>query len=208
MLRRRSHRRADEFRLGRIAAKVAIASVGITADPNLVCIGVGVFGQPVVLGDCRGVRVGIAHSGGYAASVAFDQSFPMGVDVEVRSERTCRVVSQHLGDEFIDRFVGHGVDPDLAPLAAWTGREALGKTLLTGLTAAEDVLSCRPVSSSVDQVVEIVFDKIPQYRGLSMVGGRFGLALTVPRQVLETDVELPDRLNRVVGPLCRSVSRC
>jgi malonyl CoA-acyl carrier protein transacylase/4'-phosphopantetheinyl transferase EntD len=134
--------RRDAFAIGRACAKAALRELLGRADVSDVCVRRGELGQPVVDG-VSGVGVSISHRGGYGAAIAYEETCPLGVDLEIvpragdarAPELTAneRDACAYLGDEVMARTV------------LFSAKEALSKVLRVGLAVSPDWLEVERV---------------------------------------------------------------
>jgi 4'-phosphopantetheinyl transferase len=131
----RERRRAD-WRLGRWAAKCAVAAL-LGRDPDEVEVLAAADGAPAAhLGDAPApVSLSLSHRGGLALAVAGPTEPVLGCDLEVLEPRSGAFVREWLSPR--ERaLVEAARDPDEAMLLAnlaWTGKEAAAKVRREGL---------------------------------------------------------------------------
>lgn len=129
----------------------------------------GVFGQPVVAGDVAQAippRIGIAHSRGCAVALACSPLHPMGIDVETVDEAGARAVrSQATAGEHA-LLDGMWLAEAEACTLLWTVKEALAKTLTTGLMCPLWLYDVESIERENDFVVA-TYSNFPQYRALA-----------------------------------------
>lgn len=173
--------RRESHLLGRYCAKEAVAAHG--SLPSLLAFEIqpGVFQQPVVRGPGPGaLQVSLSHSAGWAAAVAFDEAHPMGIDIEcVRPDHRAAIRSQLTAREVaLVSAAPHPEDPALAVL--WTLKEALSKTLRTGLMTPFQVFELAPASTWSGPMLIAEFTSFAQYRAIGLPFGPFALGLVLP----------------------------
>lgn len=177
-------RRRHSLLSGRAAAKGALAMLEPGLDPRAVAILPGVLEQPVVTGTRAANRqVSLSHAGPLALAVAFPESCPMGVDVEVISpDRLGALESQTTPSErsLVLAAAGGMAEDGLTRL--WCLKEALSKVLRCGLTVPFELLAVSRLEPD-GPVHRADFENFGQYRGISMVCGRLAMALVLPRNL-------------------------
>jgi 4'-phosphopantetheinyl transferase len=174
-------RRQRSYLLGRYCAKEAVACQASLASLTEFQIDVGVFQQPVVRGPgTSGIQVSITHSEGWGAALAFDERHPMGIDLErVGADRNDTIRSQLTARE-LSAVAASPLHVDAALALAWTLKEALSKTIRTGLTTPLTIFETSKLSWDTDALA-CEFSSFGQYRGLAFVISGFALGLVLPR---------------------------
>jgi len=107
---------APNVRLQWLASRFALQQVAKSRDMD---INKDVFGKPHLVNDNR--YISISHCDGYAAAIAADA--PVGVDVEIVSDRVQRIKSRFLSEDEI--AVLGTTDADL--MLAWSAKESIYK---------------------------------------------------------------------------------
>jgi len=144
--------RAD-FLAGRVAAKLALAALGGAGIPEAQRIEIrrGCWHQPCVIGAGDAAAVTLAHSGGLAVAVAFDERLRCGVDIERRRRPVGDVVRHETtADETAWAEAGGVGEAETRWLLLWTAREAIGKCLGVGLLLSGRALATRDWRPSGD----------------------------------------------------------
>jgi 4'-phosphopantetheinyl transferase EntD len=175
-------RRQRSYLLGRYCAKEAVACQASLSELKGFEIGSGVFQQPVVRGAGRaGIQVSISHSDTWAAALAFDESHPMGLDMEqVHPERSDTIRSQLTTSE-LAVVAASPLRVDAALTLAWSVKEALSKTLKTGLTTPLQVFELSACSWEASALA-CEFTSFGQYRALGLLVSEFAIGLVLPRR--------------------------
>lgn len=184
MLTDRMHpRRRHSLLAGRHAAKGALAALVPGLAPRAVAIRPGVLEQPVVAGPgTANLQVSLSHAGPVALAVAFPESCPMGVDVElIAPDRLAAMESQTTPSErSMATAVAASAEEGLTRL--WCLKEALSKVLRCGLTVPFELLEVSRLTPD-GPVYRADFTNFGQYLGISRVCGRLAVALVLPRNV-------------------------
>ena len=184
---------------GRIAAKRALGAALGEGDLTKIEIVRGTFGQPLVRHPrAVGMDVTLSHAHGLAVALAFPDALPMGIDLEQVAAASAQTVLAEMQLSEAERawLAQHGAAPLPIDQAAacgmlWSAREALGKSLKTGLNSplgmfALDKLD--PVSGAVGVRSGTVawighYVNFPHTHCVMQVSGSRVLTLALPRVV-------------------------
>lgn len=128
---------------GRIAAKRALGAALGEVDLTKIEMVRGTFGQPLVRhARAAGVDVTLSHSHGLAVALAYPDALPMGIDLEQVAAASAQTVLAEMQLSEAERAwlaqQGAALSPiDQATVCGmlWSAREALGKSLKTGLNS-------------------------------------------------------------------------
>lgn len=136
-------RRRLSYLLGRFTAKKALLNYsGVALADTQIQIVPGVFSQPVVRpGFADPVGVSISHSESIAGSIAFPETHPMAVDLEVADENRIDIMKTQILEEELALALPHWADESLICTTIWTAKEALSKILRCGMTCPFDLLA-------------------------------------------------------------------
>jgi phosphopantetheinyl transferase len=171
--------RRHSFLAGRWAAKQALAAWAGLDDPSQFAIQNGVFDQPVVNGPLANLQVSISHCDNLALALAFPEAHPMGVDLE----KIHAGQAEALADQFTPAELGY-LKSGSWPLSAgltrlWTAKEALGKTIRTGLMTPLSIYETQEWSDS-PRLSRCAYRHFAQYRSLSFFLGNYACSLCHP----------------------------
>lgn len=137
----------------------------------------GEFGQPV-LREAGPWAVSLAHAGPCVAALVHDCATPLGLDVEMISERTLSIASRTF------QTPAHAIGlHDLTPIRTWTAAEALSKAIRTGFTINTELLESSIVSRDGD-VAHHSYAHFPQYAALTWREGSVVFAIAAPRRLV------------------------
>ena len=128
----------QSFLLGRLAAKRALGAMLGETDLRAIAIRAGVFGQPLIQHPrALGVDVTLSHSNGVAVALVFPADWPMGIDLESVADGAVAAVMAELGTSPDEEawLVDVALEKSAACGVLWGAREALGKSLKTGLNS-------------------------------------------------------------------------
>lgn len=192
-------RRRDSHLLGRYCAKEAIAC--LVDQPTLRSLEIrsGVFQQPVVRGaPVEGIQVSLSHSGGWGAAVAFDDTHPMGIDLEVVNADRCAAIASQLTPKEAQMLRSLPISTDEVLALAWTVKEALSKTLRTGMMTPFTLFETTEPQWDQD-VLTCHFTHFGQYRAVGFLDSGFALGIVLPRHSTPT-CPLPEFRARFQSP--------
>lgn len=182
--------RCQSFVRGRYCAKKALVSFLGTSDPDEICVDAGVFGQPIVAG-VPNVQVSISHTRTLGAAVAFPESHPVSVDVELVSTDSASTIQDVFTSTERENCDALPLSWKTACVLTWSLKEVLSKLLRCGLTAPMQVLEVDAIdadSSSEDRSPEVprwwraTYSNFGQYQGLARVWEGQIVAFGCPRK--------------------------
>lgn len=197
---------------GRIAAKRALGAALGEVDLRKIEIVRGTFGQPLVRhARGAGIEVTLSHSHGIAVALAYPDALPMGIDLEQVSPASVPTVLNEMQLSDAERAwlrQQNGVPPALDQASAcgllWSAREALGKSLKTGLNSPLGIFALAYIESlgapaareagaqQATQAWIAQYVHFPRSHCLLQATGARVLALALPRAVtLESWPHLP-----------------
>jgi 4'-phosphopantetheinyl transferase len=177
LLTMRVPKRAADHLAGRLAARRALAAIGIDLSGVSVGVDVGArAGAPLALRDgapIDGVWLSISHGAGSALAVASDDA-PVGIDIERVEPRPIAMLEDAFAPGELERWSRalDERDPDRIATIAWCAKEACAKVAATGLRAplsAYEALAIdprgpappsRPLSLAAMREVELVIREL------------------------------------------------
>lgn len=174
--------RKASFLAGRWCAKKAlVAACDDRQKARGILVQAGVLQHPVVReGARRATQVSISHADGAAAAVAFDESHPMGIDIERSSDRVLQVLHGSLTAH--ERVLLDGAqlhDDALGCTWLWTTKEALAKAMKVGLTIELDLYECQSAHCEGGLIVTR-FRHFSQFKCLSFAWRGFVVSIALP----------------------------
>ena len=173
----------ESFLLGRLAAKRALGELLQEPDLRRIEIRSGVYGQPLVHHPrAGGTHVSVSHSHGLAVALAFPAQYPMGIDLETVAAVSAATIIPELGASppELTWLATGGADDATACCVLWTAREALGKSLQTGLNSPLGVFSLGEIRAAGDGSWVGQYLNFPRCQCLSQVKGGRVLSLALP----------------------------
>lgn len=176
-------RQADYLR-GRYCAKVAVAARagGMLADTPGWRVAAGVFGQPVVRGaGLANTQVSIAHSGGWAAALAYDEGHPMAVDIELHHPSHATTIRSEVSEAELGAFSRAGYDGESSLTYLWAAKEALGKVLRSGLMAPLSFYEVGDVERATFGPI-CTYRHFAQYKSYCAKIGKLMVSIALPRK--------------------------
>jgi 4'-phosphopantetheinyl transferase len=139
-------KRRDDWRLGRWAAKRAVAAALHRDDPASVEVRTAGDGAPEVLLDGRHapMSISLSHRDGVAAAVVAGKAVRIGVDLEVVEPRTDAFVRDYLTEGERSFVLEDPGERDLRTALVWATKEAALKLTRTGLRVDTRSVEARP----------------------------------------------------------------
>lgn len=181
-------KRKNSYLLGRVAAKQAIRSfLKINIIPNEILIDSGVFSFPVVRCS-HPAQVSITHCQNIAIALAYDESHPLGIDLEQIDERKADVIKSGLSPEELQLARSLNMAESVAFTVFWSARESVSKILKTGLTIDFKWLEIHKLSGN-GRAYESQFSQLMQYKVLSCISGAYVCSVALPRNTT-ADMEI------------------
>lgn len=189
---------------GRIAAKRALGAALGEDDFTKIEIARGTFGQPLVRHPrALGIDVTLSHAHGLAVALAYPDALPMGIDLEQVAAASAQTVLAEMQLSEAERVwlaqqgaAPFPIDQATACGMLWSAREALGKSLKTGLNSPLgvfaldklDPVKLDPVGDSTGAQAGTgtwigQYINFPHTHCLMQVSGSRVLALALPRAV-------------------------
>ena len=139
------------FLLGRLAAKKVLGTLLAEPDLRRIEISSGVFGQPLVQHPRAGrIEVTMSHSHGLAVALAYPGELPMGVDLETVSAAAAGTIlgELQLSAEEKTWLAKAAIGEEGACGVFWTAREALGKSMKSGLNCPLGILALEHIEAA------------------------------------------------------------
>lgn len=153
--------RKKSFLLGRTTAKLSIKEL-CHAEPKSYSIVSGIFSQPVVEDLTEKIQVSIAHTNVVCASLAYNELFPVGIDIEKISQKNIEVIFKVLTNDE-RKFVEAD---EINAFLLWTAKESLGKALRTGITIPLKLMEINTIEKK-GEIYHVGFSNFGQYKSFS-----------------------------------------
>ncbi|MCP3137806.1 4'-phosphopantetheinyl transferase family protein [Pyxidicoccus xibeiensis] len=194
------------FFLGRVAGKLSVRALGITAPLHAVEIAPGVFEQPIVKGTGdEPPLVSLSHTRAVAVAVACGPEHILGVDVELVDPQRTEVFESVMPPRELAMARHAPASGDLAVNVLWAMKEALSKALRCGLTTPFEILETDAFEPHSDGGWSCLFRNFAQYRARAWVLGSHVVAVVTPKHSVIHIT--PGDLERVRQVLGRDVPR-
>lgn len=180
-------RRKKSFALGRISAKKAISDFLNEDDPRNILIQSGIFNHPVIgYPGNSNAQVSITHCDDLGASIAFKETYPMGIDIEKVNSENLEVISSQLTREEVDLLQALPYPHEEMLTLLWTAKEALSKVLKTGLMTPLNVYEINEIIFN-DSYYTSMFKNFGQYKTISFSLGCYICSIAYPKN---TDMDI------------------
>ena len=167
-------KRQHSYLHGRYTAKQAIVKY-TGCMPASVRISTGVFQQPIL--PIANVQLSLSHTEQWCIAVVFPEAHPMGVDVELISPHIHETIDQIITAH--ERTLFPVLDAGNLSLL-WTIKEALSKTIRTGLMTPLQIYEVSEIIYK-DGVFEAHFTNFAQYKSLSWIAGDHAWSVVLPK---------------------------
>lgn len=174
-------RKQKQYLQGRYVAKQALAHYTGECDLTQLVTRSGVFQQPLVSYAKREMpAISIAHTKSLAACLVFPQDHPMGLDIEPLQPAMNVLASDQLTSR--EKVLFHQTEEDVNCFCTrlWSMKEALGKTLTTGLTAPLWIYEVNELDECQGHTV-CTFTHFAQYKALSFFSKGCYWAIVLPK---------------------------
>jgi 4'-phosphopantetheinyl transferase len=168
-------KRQHSYLQGRHTAKKAAAA--FCNEPTKIKIITGIFQQPVLeIPGVSNIQLSISHTENWCGVIVFPEVHPMGIDVEMITPEIHETIEGIITEK--EKSLLPGSVADLAML--WTMKEALSKTLRTGLMTPLQVYEVSYIVH-IDGVTEAHFTNFAQYKALSWISGDHAWSIVLPK---------------------------
>jgi 4'-phosphopantetheinyl transferase len=178
-------KRQASYLLGRFLAKLAVTKQ--TDIPlHEIFIDFGIFQYPVVYhAGNEKIQVSISHCNQYGIALAFPETHPLGVDLEIIApDKNSIIETQLTGEEKYLLATLHHSTSSTAELYTlfWTIKEALSKTLRTGLMSPVEIYAIKSVKKENHYWLS-EFKNFGQYQALSFPLRPFICSIVYPKNM-------------------------
>ncbi|MCX7920824.1 MAG: 4'-phosphopantetheinyl transferase superfamily protein [Clostridia bacterium] len=193
-------RRINSYLLGRYSVKKAVSA--LIGEDNLkkILIKNGVFNQPIVVCESyNNLQTSLTHCDDFAAAVAFDGMFIIGIDIEKINRRTYSGLESELTPYEKELAYRISYSYESFVVTIWTMKEALSKALKTGLTVPLSVLEVKSIEVNNGYLIS-TYTNFYQYKALSFVIEGYVCSIAYPKNV-EIDIDI----NRIKGSLYKII---
>ena len=182
-------KRIRSYLLGRFAAKKAVAA--LTSEENLtnIFIQAGIFQQPVVVSGKHNLQVSITHCDDFGAALAFPETHPMGIDIEVIDPAQRAILERQMTEAEKEKIIFLPVAYDMGITLLWTAKEALSKALKTGLMTPFEVFEISKIEFRENYAI-CYYKNFTQYKVTAFTLGSYVCSIVHPlKSELHLDIE-------------------
>lgn len=180
----RYDRRKTSYLLGRLSAKSALSSLTGISDVSQIFIDTGVFDFPVVRSskiETQNLQVSISHCDMIGTSIAFEETHPMGIDLEKIQPQNEDVMQSQLTeneqillkDLHLNNAIGYAI--------IWSVKESLSKVIKTGMMLDFSLLEVANTTVENNGYIS-VFSHFGQYKAVSYCFGSYVVSITLPKK--------------------------
>ena len=183
-------KRRNSYLIGRYAAKQALAAFSKEKDLGKIIIQWGILNQPIVSYLYNNnIQVSITHCNEIGAAVAFPETHPMGIDIEKVNSDSRNVLENQITQREKELIRNSSCSYDRMLTVFWTVKEALSKTLKTGLTTPLSIFELSRIELNHDHAISF-FENFGQYKAISFNLSSFVCSLVYPKNAeIEIDIE-------------------
>lgn len=178
-------KRQHSYLHGRYTAKQAAAA--FCHEPAKIKITAGIFQQPVLeIPGVSNIQVSLSHTDNWCGVVVFPEAHPMGIDVEMITPEIHETIDGIIteGERRLLPGLQEAITQPMLPGAdlalLWTMKEALSKTLRTGLMTPLQVYEVSYIIH-IDGLIEAHFTNFAQYKALSWLSGDHAWSIVLPK---------------------------
>lgn len=174
-------KRQYSYLLGRYCAKHAISMYCKINSLAEIRIENGIFQHPVVMqAPHNNTQVSISHTEGIGAALAFPETYPMAIDIEIISLKKADIIKPLLSSSEVNLNMFETMEVHFMFL--WTAKEALSKVLKCGLTVPFEMLEINSVRK-VENIIVSDFKKFKQYKAISFYIKNLICSLVYPQSL-------------------------
>lgn len=178
-------KRQHSYLLGRFCAKHAIGNYLQNKSLSSTWIENGVFNQPIVYHPLpTDAQISISHTDSMGAALAFPNTHPMGIDLEMINEAHVTTIKSQLTLIEKQKAALFSENESMIFTLLWTVKEALSKALKCGFMISFELFEIEEMKQK-ENYVESSFKHFQQFRAIS-----FPLAETVCSLVYPTGTHL------------------
>jgi 4'-phosphopantetheinyl transferase EntD len=166
LARLKNQGRSREFLAGRTAARRVIMDFCGRKDPSGICVGKGLFHEPLVKMDYAGYPgLSLAHSKGLAAALAYPRGHHLAIDLETVPDRESRreAIRRSCTWRELENLGSLLSGEDNILALVWTMKEVLSKALKCGMTVPFTLLELRDIRIG-DGMIQANYTHFYQYR--------------------------------------------
>jgi len=160
-------KRKKDYLSGRYIAKKVLSRYLKEQDLTKLTIKWGVFNQPLLVYlEENPPKFSLSHTCTHSACLVFPQEHPMGIDIEPYTHSNYKSIESQLTEK--ERLLGRDIRENIAVfyIQLWTIKEALSKTLQTGLTVPVEIYEIAEIQK-IGQYYVSTFKNFMQYKAIS-----------------------------------------
>ncbi len=174
-------KKKKSYLLGRYVAKHAMAFFVREKNLAKILIRQGIFNQPIITyGDKQNSQVSITHCGNIGAALVFAEAHPMGIDIEKVDMNRIGVLESEMTQKEIDLIQTHSLSYGKMLTLLWTAKEALSKSLKTGLMTPFYIYEVDKIEDIGDSIVSS-FKNFIQYKATSFYLDNYVCSIVYPK---------------------------
>lgn len=178
-------KRQYSYLLGRYCVKEALKQMCPDIDSKKILLENGVFGQPFIESPSNSLKthITLSHTNAIAVAIAFPEEYPMGIDIEYINPQIEQILLEQLTDKEKESIALNAA-PSRATYYTlyWTLKEALSKTLRTGMTVPFILYAVKNLCCYYNYWVAD-FEHFTQYQAVSfLVADHYVCSIVYPKK--------------------------
>lgn len=179
----KSDKRLKSYLYGRYSLKKAVSVYSNGMQLNKINIKNGIFGQPVIILDSYKAPGGsLSHCETCAASLVYDETLIMGIDIEEADRNVKKVMEHNLTGHEASLIKNQVVPEKMMYVILWTAKEALAKCLKTGLTLPLELYEVDKIEKQ-DTYFKISYTHFLQYTAFTYIFNNYVCSITYPKLI-------------------------
>lgn len=179
----KSDKRLKSYLYGRYSLKKAVSQYSKEVQFKNINIKNGIFGQPVIeLEASRSPGGSLSHCETCAASLVYDETLIMGIDIEEVNRNVKKVLENNITAHEASLIKNQAMQEALAFVILWTAKEALAKCLKTGLTVPLELYEVEKIENR-DKYFKLTFTHFMQYSAFTFVFDTYVCSITYPKLI-------------------------
>lgn len=170
------------FLMGRILTKRMLSEYFAEPNPKRIVLKNGVFGQPIIYYKhpvLQSPGISLSHTPNIAVVILFPEDHIMGIDIEIYEQNDQYSIDTQITHNEKGLFKGQeGISNFYTRI--WTIKEALSKTIKTGLMIPFSILEVQMITYFEMYSISI-FTNFPQYKAISFAYNNAFISIVLPK---------------------------
>ena len=185
-------RRKESYLLGRLSVKQAVKQAEMHLNqaihPKKIWLDSGVFRFPILRClKAANLNVSLSHCDNIGISIAFPDVHPMGIDLERVEESRKDILLDYTSVEEKKILTNINIDNIIGYTMIWSIKEALSKTIKTGLMIDFNLLEINDIKKE-NNIFKSTFHSFNQYKTFSIVNEHYVISIVSPKKTEIQDI--------------------